>query len=565
MACKLVLPSKEIIKLSSVPQSYEDLLSAIRNRLEVNYSENILLKYMDVDKELVSLTNEEDFQTAKLSNEAEQIKTLKVFILPEGDSYNPPINSRPSIKPSGADDSNFLDLTNVHGGFEASTKTATDMKYTIKRAKTAPFENTSDLQELDHLQLTNDQLEVIDNFIGLKIKSAVEENIKNFLPKLVTKFPVNGSDKNIPPEATSTPSRNTIGPLSCPIARSKTFMFRKSTNVVDTGESLCNECEKQINGVKYICLECSSYKCCEECEGKIEHDHPLLKVRVSLQNKQISPNAQQRQSLSYSMFISPEKSSKGCVGNLVVRQSLNRSSCEKKPQYSGKIYSQNVRDTPISVSPSQEYEVIINIKNTGTETWPKDVKLCCVNGVHRNVEKKLSPLEARENQTICLSLEAPANAGKYLSQWRLYYNDGEKPRSFGESLFIEIQVEDNKVAQTKNQRKSDLVLTEVENVSNYKQARSMDQSPVGLNSKGLGKSSAGSNKKEKIANYLNEIFPGNLEEKFYFLNGFVSVEEHAIEKIVESYLVSLSKPRAQKGFKNKEVHTRQRHELSLTL
>ena len=46
-------------------------------------------------------------------------------------------------------------------------------------------------------------------------------------------------------------------------------------------EIICNCCNNNIKGIRYLCGICENFNLCEDCEKKIgkEHGHPLLKIR----------------------------------------------------------------------------------------------------------------------------------------------------------------------------------------------------------------------------------------------------------------------------------------------
>ena len=43
----------------------------------------------------------------------------------------------------------------------------------------------------------------------------------------------------------------------------------------------CNNCNNEINGIRYLCGVCENFNLCDNCEKKVgeEHGHPLLKIR----------------------------------------------------------------------------------------------------------------------------------------------------------------------------------------------------------------------------------------------------------------------------------------------
>ncbi len=57
----------------------------------------------------------------------------------------------------------------------------------------------------------------------------------------------------------------------------------------------CSNCKrKQIEGIRYFCLECSNFILCSDCEKKVgfSHGHSLLKIRNDNQLKMYLENNQ---------------------------------------------------------------------------------------------------------------------------------------------------------------------------------------------------------------------------------------------------------------------------------
>jgi len=481
MICKLVFPSNEIFKLAAFPNSFSELLDAIRARIGESSSLNFSLKYKDFEDELVTLNNQEDFQTAILSCQAEKLKTLKVFIL------------------------------------------TADKESTPKRARQSLEESS---------QMINSQVEALGGLIGMQVQKAVEENIKSMGVKML---------------------------------RKGAFSAKKLD--IDKCECVCEECGDDITGVKFICLLCTNYKCCENCEDEAEHPHPLLKFKAPVKNNQ-KPTAQSAHgSIQYkfNMQISPEKSKRYFEGSSMLKHSLTKSMKEKKIPYSGEISFSAIGEQPVKVNPAQAYICEINIKNTGKETWPADVRLNCVNGIYRNREESVLALEPGAQQTISLNLETPAKLGRYLSQWKLYINDEGKQRSFGESLFLEMFVEERKSSSGGSTPKKTPLVTPsqgcgIRRMRSFNQVQSCLETPKEAIECGV------SDNKGKVAGYLNEIFPGELKEKFEFVNKFTDLEVQDMSRMVELYLINICKNKARtpagckfSGYNNAN------HEVSVTL
>lgn len=45
---------------------------------------------------------------------------------------------------------------------------------------------------------------------------------------------------------------------------------------------ICSECRDEygIIGVRYQCVFCEGFNLCEKCEGRLDHAHSLVKVKV---------------------------------------------------------------------------------------------------------------------------------------------------------------------------------------------------------------------------------------------------------------------------------------------
>jgi len=174
-------------------------------------------------------------------------------------------------------------------------------------------------------------------------------------------------------------------------------------------------------------------------------------------------------------------------------------------------------------------------------------------------------LEPGAQQTISLNLETPAKLGRYLSQWKLYINDEGKQRSFGESLFLEMFVEERKSSSGGSTPKKTPLVTPsqgcgIRRMRSFNQVQSCLETPKEAIECGV------SDNKGKVAGYLNEIFPGELKEKFEFVNKFTDLEVQDMSRMVELYLINICKNKARtpagckfSGYNNAN------HEVSVTL
>jgi hypothetical protein len=81
MFCKIVAPSSDIHKLADVPKSFPDLRDVVLRKFKHEIPNKFVLKYKDSEEELITLCNDEDLVTAVQTHQAEQIKTLRIFVI----------------------------------------------------------------------------------------------------------------------------------------------------------------------------------------------------------------------------------------------------------------------------------------------------------------------------------------------------------------------------------------------------------------------------------------------------------------------------------------------------
>jgi uncharacterized CHY-type Zn-finger protein len=540
-SCKIVLPSQDIFKLSPLPKTFDELYTAIKTRLKAESLDNMSLKYMDSDKELVNLCNGEDFETAKITGQVEQLKTLKIYVLAQGSFQQPPIkcssfNFKVTIPKEELGSLQIQKRCGSSGGLRFNPEQA------MKKAKDSSPTTSKTGEAINKLQLIGNQLETIDELIGYKVTKVLEENMGNLLSSVIARLEGQNKTENVQGFCESVQGQQFELFKSCPVLRSQSDIKRmsgKGENLVLDSDQACNECKDQIQGVFYMCLECNNYNCCEHCEDEIEHPHPLLKYRLP-SGKKLNIRSTYHIKTHYTFRVPPDKANKLCEGSSLLRKSLSKCNIERKVNYAGEISFENMENPSIKVKPYERYEIVLNVNNIGSLNWPTDVKLCCVNGIYRNREESLLPLEPKAQQRINFSLQAPQKPGKHLTQWRLNYNDGEKTRSFGESFFLEIQVQEGKSLDSNDQDKNSFEETNFSNRKNnkmLKRARTLNLEPWNKdNERVLIEGNEIVDKKYQIAKCLDEFYPGNMREKIYFVDNIVGIEELGMNEIVELYL-----------------------------
>jgi len=335
MFCKIILPSNEIHKLPSVPETYDDLYNIVVRKFKGKVPDNFYFKYKDSDDELITLSNDEDFQTAKTTSEADNVKTLRIFLIPEngaqsvnpnfliqnlspashgsytnenfmdkttkskflvGNSYSHSVGKRASDAAENLGESDFHRLVEQLPGAAERLKLSQahiphlehqDENYL---ARDLPLEKSiylegllnQGLREQGSMPFSQDQMNVIIDMLEKKLKDKIEQKVQLVVTEIMAKLNDEYRNKSLKKnQYTHTPfmSKSIV-----PSFGSRTSL-RKSVKTQEGEEHSCSHCRKKIDDVKYTCSECGNVDFCETCEEKVEHPHPLLKTRLGRKAK----------------------------------------------------------------------------------------------------------------------------------------------------------------------------------------------------------------------------------------------------------------------------------------
>ena len=596
MFCKIILPSNEIHKLPSVPETYDDLYSIAVKKFKGKVPENFYFKYKDSDDELITLSNDEDFQTAKTTSEVDKVKTLRIFLIPEngsqsnnpnfliqnlspashgsytndnfadkttksryiiGNAYSQSVGKRPSDPAENLGEPDFNRLVEqLPGGADRLKLGQPHIPHLEQQdenylARDIPLEKSIYLESLLNQGIrdqastpfNHEQLNVIIDLLERKMKERIEQKVQVVVTEIMAKLNDEYRNKSLKKnQYTHTPfSSKSIVP-----SFGMRSSLRKPTKTQqDVEEHFCSHCRKKIDDVKYTCSECGNVDFCEICEEKVEHPHPLLKTRlgrkakasldvseVANANLNTGPATKNYQDIahnpmvanksqSYGVFIGGESQenrnnessgsspsennlpqNKGLRysntvsqitfnernssesnsshqpknpsnfsgrGNQSLSQSANYGKnystpggtpFEKEPKkYKATIVKPPVYDL-INVKPGNIYYVEFTIKNSGDVAWPENIKIVCINGVHKGVEESIPALNPGAKYEVKLKLKAPLNINRYLSQWKLHYYEEEAAKPFGSNLFVEINVTEGSKKDKEREKPEDKIESE---------------------------------------------------------------------------------------------------------
>jgi hypothetical protein len=338
---------------------------------------------------------------------------------------------------------------------------------------------------------------------------------------------------------------------------------KRCKELVCNDNTTCCECKAKIKDVRYSCLTCKNYDCCEVCEDKVEHQHPLLKIKQSrAPPSDLPPMTSLARGMSRSgVNVRPLQQEEGAPNNSTLGLSRspdgnrardaikNSKSPESKQTVEGEhpqletcdvsgfrrykvaVVKEPVYDV-IRVKQRCNYTVEWTIKNTGAEKWPNHVCLICTQGIHKGTEKEIDSLVPGQEFAVHLDLEAPGDCGRYLSQWKLHYYENDVFKSFGKILYVEIDVNPAPKESTRTKGETD-------DGSGRKAGKTID---LGQNltpkDQELMRETGCSYEVFNQSKTLNEMFPGDLKEKIEFVKDYPSTLN--INDLVSAYLDRLS-------------------------
>jgi len=648
MFCKLILPFDEILKLSNLPDTFEDLHKTISQKLEGKISNDFVLKYKDSEEELITLCCDDDIKTAIITSQNENIKTLRIFVFPVQEAVIAPrqdlnLNTLPGIPETLEKSRSSITESSQLGSFKKlpeelpsikqlspqktfdfrklpkSTSLVFDDLETInsmtpfserfaeptKEKKIFTFQRFNTIDSMPELRefikspnpesvLSEEQVKWIDELVEKKLGNDFQEKAANFARDLVSKFidELNffNLDRNNSFQHGYTQKNNIRSGV-----RRHTLMTTKESS---QGNPFCVNCDKEIfdTNIKYICLSCTNFICCEPCEGVVDHPHSLLKLRPTHQHEQefnffsssnvdntsqTKPNLNLGLQRSNSRHITaaPALTSAGSERNLANITKLYEniqntnaqlplptpprknpplrrgssmgsimtgpSSCSKltrviaehEAKYKANVNKSTVFDF-ISVKPGKNFTVQVIIQNTGESKWIDPVKLVCINGIYKGSEIEIKSLQPKEDQNLTMNLQAPDNSGRYLSQWKLHYEEDGMQRAFGKAIYVDFEVSQSEDMNTENEEEEETAPRKVtrRQTQQIKQRENIEGN-VQETKEAHWQLLKDLNCTESVylrAKMLNDMFPGEIQEKVNFIRKFTSSLD--INEIVSAYL-----------------------------
>lgn len=615
MFYKVILPSNAIHILSGSPKTFEELCNIIQSKFHDSLPKYYSLRYKDSEEEIVLLTCDEDLQTAISIAKVEKLKNIRIIVKEEtsdrylknkdlvdeknlseiestqdfmGSEFNQiPLTESLTDLPSKEGENSETNKTKKSTSFDPANPAWADFmggKETISQfcspvVNLSSNKNRFSFTKQDSLEaelikeniFSKDQIDNITQIIEQTVGKCLSERLDSILTD------ING-------DANSRFNTNvkrhyghmsTFPMCSIPSPFGMRLSSKRCKELVCNDNTTCCECKAKIKDVRYSCLTCKNYDCCETCEEKVEHQHPLLKIKQSrappsdlppvtslvrgmsrsgIGNIRQMPeegSAQNNNTLSLSRSPdvnrargpdalksskSPESKHPTSGGETGDHAQLETCDVRDFRRYKVTVVKEPVYDV-IRVKQRCNYNVEWTIKNTGTEKWPNHVCLICTQGIHKGNEKEIDSLVPGQEFAVHLDLEAPLDCGRYLSQWKLHYYENDVFKSFGKILYVEIDVAPApKESKTKG--------GETDDGSSRKSGKRTDKGPdilvqnLSPKEQDLMRETGCSYEVFAQAKTLNEMFPGDLKEKVEFVKDYPSTLN--INDLVSAYLDRLS-------------------------
>jgi len=408
------------ITLEIIP-TYSDLVRLCEKLFSKN---NFVVKYVDDDEDMVTMSSEIELQEALNVIKQQQTNVLRLFLSEETKKNTTevpkPVNGSP-VTPSFPDFANspFAQFLNPQmiSSFLSNPELMAQASQFMQRLNPQTVNPIADLTTMLQnlgLQQTPSQTAGPQQGQPTPASSAptpgleqVLGNLSQFLGNFANGFPQFGVEST----TTQTPKS------SCPSGKSE------DESMVHGGV-VCDGCGKRgFSGIRFKCTVCPDFDLCEMCEAKRIHDpnHAFTRITKPVNYGRGFP------------YFRP-----GCSSRPV------------KPPMCGGFNSRDsrflarfVEDVTVpdgTVSPANlNFVKIWRLRNEGNIAWPEGTRLTFVGGDKLSSSESVvvpSILPGQEVD-VAVDMKSPVNPGRYVSYWRLCQPDGNR---FGQRVWVDLLV-----------------------------------------------------------------------------------------------------------------------------
>lgn len=545
MNWKLTFPSKQSYSLRKAPESFADLQNIVNEKQVQNNSFEYCLKYIDSDDEFINLNSEEDFTTAVLSAQTDNLHTLEILVL-QTSQCDPKAQSLIENSNISTKESENISFESDQTPSKARTRSRFSSSYIPGRILPIhAFRNR--LSRISQTQVGVQYLAVPGHHQRCSSCDAKTKKCSNFQP---ISSPTTSGDylstiSKLTEDQLDFRVQKEIGhaiPIIVSALRKASVIKSPYANKEEKEPSdrpVCCNCNKSLKSVKYICANCLD-------DGASNKSDDAEKVAVT-RTKAKANSCKACKKVQPFSVVTPTKLDFSNDGSISASHRLlhqkdpsNDAQCDYKVSI---IRTRNPEEG-LKLKPEEHYKTGIQLKNSGTTQWPDDVRLICINGPQKGIEKKLPSLEPERDIDIELSMQAPKEEGRYLLQWRISYGRGTNKKSFGESWFEKIYVKETPIHSDNSPK-----VTRETQFDSEKLSRSQDRLKESRKLGGTRSSCKVPNAitcqedRVRYAEYLNDIFPGSLTEKMAFTSKLA--DKATIFEVVDQYLMNLGNSNVQ--------------------
>jgi next-to-BRCA1 protein 1 len=440
--------------------SYKDLRALLKKLHHNTLPAQFEIKYLDDENDKVTISSDRELADALQFVKTAKQPLLRLILLESAKKTAPAATPAPAPTPAaeegkgkhkeepqqatGAGAFNPAQLLEVIEAALSSPEVQQTWDTVQDTFTTCVDQAVREGRTAAHYVQQHPQFSRVQSLLTERLPQAIQNDFHTTLPQLIND--IQGIFANI---------YSAVPPA--PAAPSST----SSTSQVQH-HAICDACENRIVGIRYKCTTCPDYDLCEKCEAKIPsvHDstHYFLKLRTQLpwgleHVRLASPptNTSPLGRASRCPYFQPQQQ----------HQTAQPQQDRSGPQYQGPrprhhpcrfmLSARFVSDVSVDdgtvLAPNTPFVKVWRLRNDGERAWPEGTTLTHIFGPRLSKVGAVSvpALPAGEEVDVAVEMVAPAEAGHYVSNWRL---TGPRGYKFGHRVWADVVVQPSEASET---------------------------------------------------------------------------------------------------------------------